>query len=100
MLTVAHTGIAATLLINGTTVHRQFGVPVNTTEDSQCVIDHESDLEQTLLHANVIIWDEATMTDKRVFECINRALRDVCQDDRPFGGKVNFSSKTKQQKCI
>ena len=88
MLTVAHTGIAATLLINGTTVHRQFGVPVNTTEDSQCVIDHESDLEQTLLHANVIIWDEATMTDKRVFECVNRALRDVCPDDRPFGGKV------------
>jgi len=31
---VAHTGIAATLLINGTTVHRQFSVPLNANEDS------------------------------------------------------------------
>ena len=34
VLMVAQTGIAATLLINGTTVHRQFGVPLNTAPDA------------------------------------------------------------------
>jgi len=93
VLTVAQTGIAATLLQNGTTVHRQFAVPVNTTEDSECTIQPESALEKTLRETDVIIWDEATMSDKRVFECVHRALDDVCKDDNeaglPFGGKVD-----------
>ena len=98
---VAHTGIAANLLINGSTVHRQFAVPLNTSEESDCQIEPFSFLEAQLKGADVIIWDEATMSDRRVFECVDRALRDIMQvqllqqpsnkiqkPELPFGGKT------------
>jgi len=85
---VAHTGIAATLLVNGTTVHRQFAVPLNTDEESECAVPPGSDLEMTLKMADVVIWDEATMSDKRVYACVDRVLRDVSKSKRPFGGKL------------
>jgi len=85
---VAHTGIAATLLVNGTTVHRQFAVPLNTDEESECTVPTGSDLEKTLKMTDVVIWDEATMSDKRVYACVDRCLRDVSSSKRPFGGKL------------
>ena len=88
VLSVAHTGIAATLLVNGTTVHRQFAVPLNTDEESECAVPPGSDLEMTLKMADVVIWDEATMSDKRVYACVDRVLRDVSKSKRPFGGKL------------
>jgi hypothetical protein len=63
---IAHTGIAATLLINGTTVHRQFCIPVNATGDSVCKVAADSELEHQIRQADAIIWDEACMSDKRV----------------------------------
>jgi len=85
---VAHTGIAATLLINGSTVHRQFKVPLNATEESQCVVDTNSSLELKLRNTDVVIWDEATMSDRRVYECVDRLLRDIMRNGKPFGGKL------------
>jgi hypothetical protein len=64
---VAHTGIAATLLINGSTVHRQFCVPVGTTGESSCRVAPDSRLEAQIRQADAIIWDEACMSDKRVY---------------------------------
>ena len=63
---VAHTGIAATLLINGSTVHRQFAIPVGTTEETKCRVTFGTALEKQIEAAHVIIWDEACMSDKRV----------------------------------
>ena len=63
---VAHTGIAATLLINGTTVHRQFSIPIGTTEETQCRVAPDSELEKKIREVDAIIWDEACMSDKRV----------------------------------
>ncbi|KAL3633826.1 hypothetical protein CASFOL_022588 [Castilleja foliolosa] len=41
-------------------------------------------LNETLL----IIWDEAPMSDKRCFECLDRTLRDITSNcNHPFGGK-------------
>ncbi|TKR69683.1 hypothetical protein L596_021811 [Steinernema carpocapsae] len=39
VLCVAHTGVAATLLPNGSTVHRAFGIPLITEEDMESQID-------------------------------------------------------------
>lgn len=63
---VAHTGIAATLLVNGSTVHRQFCVPVGTDGEASCKVAADSKLEAQLREVEVIIWDEACMSDKRV----------------------------------
>ena len=63
---VAHTGIAATLLINGTTAHRQFCIPVGQEDNLKSQVEPGSALERTLRQTECIIWDEATMTDKRV----------------------------------
>ncbi len=36
--------------------------------------------------AKMLVVDEVTMGDRYVFECIDRSLRDVRKDNRPFGG--------------
>ena len=63
---VAHTGIAATLLINGSTVHRQFCIPIGDADKVECQVAPNSLLEQRLQQTECIIWDEATMSDRRV----------------------------------
>lgn len=65
---VAHTGIAATLLINGSTVHRQFCIPIGDG-DLTSQVEPGSELEERLRNVDVIIWDEATMSDRRVSRC-------------------------------
>ena len=66
VLCVAHTGIAATLLINGCTVHRQFSLPIDLSGTVTCSVPTGSEQEKTLKEADMIIWDEACMSDKRV----------------------------------
>ena len=104
---VAHTGIAATLLINGTTVHRQFAIPIGTTEETQCAVAFESALEEQISFADVIIWDEACMSDRRVstecytfityplevLNCVQKLLVDIeiakqVPEPKDFGGKM------------
>ena len=53
-----------------------------------CRIDRQSDTAALIKAADLIIWDEAPMMHKRVFEYLDRALRDVCGVDALFGGKV------------
>ena len=47
-----------------------------------------SELAELIRVAKVIIWDEAPMMHRHVFEAVDRSLRDICDRDRPFGGKV------------
>lgn len=82
---VAHTGIAASLLPMGSTAHRLFKVPLTTEDGMECSIAMGSD-EQGLKDLNCVIWDEATMTDKRIFEAVNRLFCAMYQSrsNRPF----------------
>jgi len=36
----------------------------------------------------LIIWDEAPMCHKFSFEPLDKSLKDIMHNDRPFGGKV------------
>ena len=38
--------------------------------------------------AHLIIFDEATMADRYIFEAIDLLLKDLMNNDEPFGGKV------------
>ena len=41
-----------------------------------------------LRDAAVIVWDEAPTASKAMFDAVDRYLRDLLSDDRPFGGKT------------
>uniref|UniRef100_A0A0R0E6I2 ATP-dependent DNA helicase n=1 Tax=Glycine max TaxID=3847 RepID=A0A0R0E6I2_SOYBN len=88
VLTVASSGIASLLLPGGRTTHSKFAIPVLATQNSTCNIHQESDLAELLQRTKLIIWDEAPMCHKFSFEALDKSLKDIMYNDRPFGGKV------------
>ncbi|KAH1053406.1 hypothetical protein GYH30_022612 [Glycine max] len=70
VLTVASSGIASLLLPGGRTTHSKF------------------DLAELLQRTKLIIWDEAPMCHKFSYEALDKSLKDIMYNDRPFGGKV------------
>ncbi|XP_044254890.1 ATP-dependent DNA helicase pif1-like [Tribolium madens] len=87
VIAVAWTGIAASLLKNGRTVHSRFRLPVPITENSTSLLKAQSDEATVIRDAKLIIWDEVTMTTRTAFELVDRTLKDLCRNDRLFGGK-------------
>ena len=93
VLTVATSGIASLLLPGGQTAHSKFKIPIPTLDNSTCNIDHDSDMTQLLRQTKLIIWDEAPMAHRYIFECLERTLKDIMSTptkkcDTIFGGKV------------
>ncbi|XP_044585994.1 uncharacterized protein LOC123266031 [Cotesia glomerata] len=86
--TMAYTGIAATLLPNGKTVHKTFGLPVPMFSDSSSHIKPNSKQGQYLKETNVFIWDEAPMAPRYALEIIDRTLQHIMNNNIPFGGKL------------
>ncbi|XP_034945108.1 uncharacterized protein, partial [Chelonus insularis] len=86
--TMAYTGIAATLLPNGKTLHKTFNLPVPLFSDSSSNIKYNSKQGEYLKNIDVFIWDEAPMAPKYALEVIDRTLRDMMNSEVPFGGKV------------
>ena len=85
---VAWTGIAATLLKGGRTCHSRFRLPVPIVENSTSGVKPNSAEGASLRAAKVIILDEGPMAPLLALNVIERTLRDVTNDERPFGGKV------------
>ncbi|XP_036141530.1 ATP-dependent DNA helicase pif1-like [Monomorium pharaonis] len=83
--TMAFTGIAATLLPSGKTVHKVFGLPVLLFNDSTSNIKIQSKEDDKLKLVNVFILDEAPMAPRYVIEIMDRTLRDIIQNDLYFG---------------
>ena len=79
-------GIAALLLPGGCTVHSRLKVLIDINELSVC---RNNLLWLKLIRCtNLLVWDEACMSNKHVAECVDRSLRDICSSGIPFGGKV------------
>jgi len=82
------TGIAATLMKGGRTVHTGFKLSVPLVDSSV------SGLRQTLAEADefrrasLILIDEVTMLPKIGHHCIDQVLRDLMGNKEPFEGKV------------
>ena len=86
---MAYTGIAATLLPQGTTVHSAFKVPLKIDESSTCNISAQDFQAQIIKQASVILWDEASMAPNKMIRCVDKLLRDLMnRNDIFFGGKV------------
>lgn len=87
-LPFATTGIAATLLKGGRTVHSGFKLPVPIDDTSVSLMRLASDDAKLLHNASLIIIDEITMLSKDGLRCIDLLLRDIMKSNNPFGGKV------------
>jgi hypothetical protein len=94
VLAVASSGVASLLLPNGRTAHSRFKIPIDIDEMAICDIKRGTKLSELLMQTDLIIWDEAPMTNRQCFEALDRSLRDILnkeepkQTDNPFGGKV------------
>ena len=87
VLTVASSGIAATLLPGGRTAHSRFGIPLQVNEFSMCSMRQNSPLAELIKATKLIIWDEAPMIQRYCVEALNRSLQDVMHSSLIFGGK-------------
>ena len=87
VITVASSGIAATLLPHGRTAHSRFAIPIDVNEYSMCTIGQNSPLADLLRATKLIIWDEAPMVQRHCMEAFDRTLRDIMHCNKPFGGK-------------
>ena len=78
-LAVASSGIAATLLTGGKTAHSVFKLPLNLvrTESPVCSISKGSAMAKVLQKADLIVWDECTMSHRRALETVDRTLKDI-----------------------
>ncbi|XP_025703768.2 uncharacterized protein [Arachis hypogaea] len=75
VINVASSGIASLLLPGGKTAHSMFGIPIELNEDTICRIPKDSPKADLIRLAELIIWDEAPMTNKLVLPVIPKASR-------------------------
>jgi len=88
VLPIASTGIAANLLEGGRTYHSLFKLPVpllDTSTSSIRMASKEADIIRT---SKLIIWDESTMAPSAALNAVNRLLKEIMCNNKPFGGKT------------
>ncbi|CAI0396896.1 unnamed protein product [Linum tenue] len=79
VLVVASSGIAATLLPDGSTGHSRFKIPINIDCFSTCKVKKGTQLAELLQQTSLIVWDEAPMTHRFCFEALNKTLCDLME---------------------
>jgi hypothetical protein len=89
-LTIASSGLSATLLEGGKTAHSALNLPLNIarSEIPLCNTSNNSRKGQLLKICKVIVWDECSMAHRKALEALDRTLRDIKGIDRPMGGAV------------
>lgn len=86
---MASTGVAATLLPEGKTVHKAFVVDVPTYSDSDCNVAVGTKAADELSRADVFLWDEISMSQRYVLEAVDRKLQELRNAvGVPFGGAM------------
>ncbi|XP_057310664.1 ATP-dependent DNA helicase PIF1-like [Hydractinia symbiolongicarpus] len=82
------TGIAATLLDGGRTVHSLFRLSVPFVKTSTCNVPSTSNHAIFLMQQDLYIFDEASMIPKHALQPIETMFRDISNVDNLFRGKV------------
>ncbi|XP_027166398.1 uncharacterized protein LOC113766402 [Coffea eugenioides] len=94
VLVVASSGIASLLLPGGRTAHSRFKIPIIIDGDSTCAISQGSQLAELICKASLIIWDEAIMLHRNIFEAVDRTFRDILRFHDPDSEHKVFGGKT------
>lgn len=89
-LALASSGIAATLMEGGRTAHSALKLPLNMqfTENPTCNISKTSGMGKVLQVCKIIVWDECTMAHKKSLEALDSTLKDLRNNQIPFGGAL------------
>ncbi|CAH2016859.1 unnamed protein product [Acanthoscelides obtectus] len=87
-IAMCYTGIAASLLKNGQTIHSSFMLPVPFLENSTSRIRNQSTIADNIRYSKIIVIDEISMVHKSIFNEIDRKTREIMNNDIPFGGKI------------
>ncbi|KAG5517186.1 hypothetical protein RHGRI_037823 [Rhododendron griersonianum] len=86
VVTVASSGIASLLLEGGRTAHSTFAIPLDVLENSICGFTKQSLQAELFRETKLMIWDEVPMQHKYCVEAVDRTLRDIRDNPKPFGG--------------
>ena len=87
-LSMAMSGIAATLLKLGTTFHRRMGAPIPCLSDSSSNISLGSQQAKLIREAVIIMIDEVSMMNYKLLNMLDRFLRGLMGCDTYMGGKL------------
>ena len=80
----ATSALAASLMGHCRTAHTTFKIPVNL--DDSTIILLKPKHKDFLRSIDAFIWDEISMAHKWAVDAVDRLLRDVHHQNRPFGG--------------
>ncbi|GJZ63805.1 ATP-dependent DNA helicase PIF1-like protein, partial [Tanacetum coccineum] len=94
VLAIASSGIASLLLPAGRTAHSRFVIPLELLENSTCGIKQNTHLAELMQEVELIIWDEAPMTQKYAFEALDKTLRDILGYPAPANRNKIFGGLT------
>lgn len=83
---MAFSGIAATVLKKGRTLHNRFKFDIN--RDSTAGIELGSKEAKEIMETDVFIWDEAPMCPRFCLDAINNKMKELLKTDKLFGGKT------------
>lgn len=97
IMNMAFSGIAATELYNGKTVHSTFKLPLNVDHNSRAGIAFNTQQAQDILNTDIFIWDEAPMASRFCLEAIDKFLKDLTKCNKIFGGKTFILSGDNRQ---
>ena len=87
-LAFATTGIAADLLKGGQTAHSGFKIPIVLNETSVSSMKTNSQNAKRIHNASLLIIDETSMLSIHSLRVIDQLLKEIMNNNRPFGGKV------------
>ncbi|KAK9666371.1 hypothetical protein RND81_14G180300 [Saponaria officinalis] len=88
VLPTATSRIAAANIPSGRTTHSRFKLPIDLEISLSCVVPKQSSLAALIRATSLIIWDEASMARRESVEALDQLLRDLCNPDLIFGGKL------------
>jgi len=86
VLACASSGIAATMLLGGSTAHNKFQIPIDLTEDSVCDVRDGTERYNLIKNAKLVVWDEAPMMHRLGINAVDKLFREVKQNESTFGG--------------
>ncbi len=80
-------GIASTLLVLGTIIHKRFGVPIPCFNYSSFKIKMNSNELKTIKNTSLILIDEESMINKGKLDLLDRFLRELTELDQKMRWK-------------
>ena len=87
-LATASSGIAATLLTGGRTLHSTFKIPLDlhAMDIPICSVKKGTALCKVIQESKAVVVDEAPMTNRLAFEALDRTLKDLTGNSQLMGG--------------